>query len=53
MLFSNGVAGILGINHVSIGLTVDVNFLTDRNSSSSRMYQHKPWQGSAFGLNLN
>lgn len=47
-----GVALIVGINNLSVGLTGGVDFLLDQN----RRYwiNHKqPWIGLSFGLNLN
>jgi hypothetical protein len=48
----NGVAGILGINNFTIGLSLGIDHLLDRNREFW-LYQNKPWIGLAFGLNLN
>ncbi|GAB3813836.1 hypothetical protein GCM10028895_06320 [Pontibacter rugosus] len=47
-----GVAGIIGINNFSLGLTIGIDHLFDKNRDDW-IYQHKPWVGLAFGLNLN
>lgn len=48
----NGVAGIVGINNFTLGLAVGIDHLLDQNREEW-IYQHKPWVGLAFGLNLN
>lgn len=48
----SGIALIIGVNNLSVGLTAGVDHLLDPN----RRYwvnQQKPWLGLSFGLNLN
>lgn len=52
LLLLNGVAGIVGVNNFTLGLAVGTDFLMDRNRREW-IYQHKPWVGLVFGLNLN
>lgn len=52
IVWSKGIAGIIGINNISIGLTVGFDNLLDKNKSLW-IYEKKPWFGLAFGLNLN
>lgn len=52
VIWSKGVAGIIGINNFTIGLTVGFDNLLDKNKNSW-IYENKPWVGLAFGLNLN
>lgn len=52
IIWSKGVAGIIGINNFTIGMTVGFDNLLDRNKTSW-IYENKPWIGLAVGLNLN
>lgn len=52
IVLSKGVAGIVGINNFTVGLTLGFDNLLDRNKSIW-IYEGKPWLGLAFGLNLN
>ena len=52
MVWNKGVAGIIGMNNLTIGLAVGFDDLLDRHSTIW-IYQEKPWVGFAFGLNLN
>ncbi|MDX5480835.1 MAG: hypothetical protein LPK07_04055, partial [Hymenobacteraceae bacterium] len=52
MVWLNGIAGIVGVNNITLGLAVGLDHLFDRNRHDW-IYQHKPWIGLAFGLNLN
>lgn len=52
IIWSNGFAGIIGVNNFTVGITIGVDALTDRYKSSW-IYHYKPWAGLAFGLNLN
>ncbi|MFD2998970.1 hypothetical protein ACFS7Z_01245 [Pontibacter toksunensis] len=47
-----GVAGIVGVNNFTLGLCIGIDHLMDQNRQEW-IYQHKPWVGLAFGLNLN
>ena len=52
VVWSKGVAGIFGINNVTIGLAVGYDDLLDKNKQYW-IYQRKLWVGLGFGLNLN
>ena len=52
VVWSKGIAAIIGIDNFSIGLAVGADNLLDHNKSYW-IYQDKPWFGLAFGLNLN
>lgn len=52
LVWSKGVAGIIGINNFTIGLAVGFDDLLDKNKNVW-IYQQKLWYGLAFGLNLN
>lgn len=52
VVWSKGVAGIIGVNNFTIGLAVGFDDLLD-NNKKIWLYQRKPWIGFAFGLNLN
>ncbi|QCR21996.1 hypothetical protein [Pontibacter sp. SGAir0037] len=52
VVFLNGVAGIIGLNNFTPGLAVGTDHLLDKNRQDW-IYQHKPWVGLVFGLNLN
>ncbi len=52
MVFSKGIAGIIGINKFTIGIALGFDNLLD-NNKNTWIYQQKPWLGLAFGLNLN
>lgn len=52
IVFSNGIAAIIGTNHFSVGLTIGIDHLLD-NNKSFWIYQQKPWVGVGVGLNLN
>ena len=47
-----GIATIISIRSFSAGLALGFEQLTDRNRDIW-IYQHKPWIGVTFGLNLN
>lgn len=49
---SSGAAFILGVNNVSLGLNIGVDFLLNRHRNVW-VYQGKPWAGLSVGLNLN
>jgi hypothetical protein len=52
MVWSKGLAGIIGLNNFTIGLALGWDHLLDRNRKVW-IYQQKPWLGFVFGLNLN
>lgn len=52
LVFSKGVAAIIGINRFTMGLTLGFDQLLDENKTVW-IYQNKPWLGIGFGLNLN
>ena len=47
-----GVAMIVGVENLTLGLAVGTDRLLDRNHRRW-VYAGKPWVGFAFGLNLN
>lgn len=51
-VINGGVAGIVGVNNFTLGLAIGIDHLMDQNREEW-IYQHKPWVGLAFGLNLN
>lgn len=52
VVWSKGIAGIIGIDNFTIGLALGWDHLLDKNKNYW-IYQGKPWLGLAFGLNLN
>lgn len=52
ILLQKGVAGIVAINNLTIGLSVGIDTLLDENKNVW-LYQNKPWYGLMLGLNLN
>ncbi len=52
LIWSKGLAAIVGLNNVTAGVVLGWDHLLDRNRSLW-IYQGKPWIGLAFGLNLN
>jgi hypothetical protein len=48
----SGVAAILVMEHVTLGLTLGFDHLLDKNRKVW-LYQGKPWVGLSVGLNLN
>lgn len=52
IVWSKGIAGIIGVNNFTIGLAVGFDNLLDYNKLHW-LYQSTPWLGLAFGLNLN
>ena len=52
VVWSKGVAAIIGIDNFSIGLALGIDDLLESNRKYW-IYQNKPWFGLAFGLNLN
>lgn len=52
VVWSKGIAGIIGINNFTVGLTIGFEHLLDKNRSIW-IYEQKTWFGLGFGLNLN
>lgn len=52
VVFSRGLAWIIGFNNLNVGLAFGIDYLLDRNRSVW-IYQNKPWIGTAIGINLN
>ncbi|MCW3074968.1 MAG: hypothetical protein JWP69_2037 [Flaviaesturariibacter sp.] len=52
VVWTNGLAGIFGVNRLSAGVALGWDRLLDRNKASW-LYQKKPWAGLVFGLQLN
>jgi hypothetical protein len=52
VVFTKGVAGLVGIGNLTFGATVGLDNLLDKNKQWW-IYQSKPWVGFTIGLNLN
>ncbi|MCP9757326.1 hypothetical protein EGI26_19365 [Lacihabitans sp. CCS-44] len=52
IVFQKGIAGIIAINKLTVGLSIGSDILLDKNKISWE-YQNKPWYGLMLGLNLN
>jgi hypothetical protein len=52
LVWSKGLAGIIGIDKITVGLVLGFDNLLEPNKSKW-IYQNKPWIGLAFGLNIN
>ncbi|MBS1549544.1 MAG: hypothetical protein JSS94_06750 [Bacteroidetes bacterium] len=52
IVWSKGIAGIVGINNFTVGISFGFDHLLDQNKNIW-IYEGKPWLGLAFGLNLN
>lgn len=52
VIWPKGVAGIVGFNNFTIGLSVGFDNLLDKNKKFW-IYETRPWLGLVFGLNLN
>jgi hypothetical protein len=52
MVLTRGLAFMVGINTLTVGLGVGWDYLTDRDKDIW-IYQNKPWYGLTLGLNLN
>ncbi|CAN5567081.1 hypothetical protein BH23BAC1_BH23BAC1_32820 [soil metagenome] len=52
VIFSRGLAWIVGFNHINVGIAVGLDYLLDRNRTVW-IYQNRPWIGTAIGFNLN
>jgi hypothetical protein len=51
-ILSRGLAIMVGLNNLTVGLGVGWDYLTDRDKDIW-IYQNKPWYGLTVGLNLN
>lgn len=52
VVWSKGIAGIAGIDNVTVGVALGWDDLLDTNQSVW-IYERRPWIGLAFGLNIN
>ena len=52
IILQKGVAGIIALNKLTIGLSLGFDNLLDTNQDFW-IYQNKPWYGLMLGLNLN
>ncbi len=52
VVWNKGLAGILAINNFTLGISLGIDNLLDKNKKVW-IYESKPWVGIAFGLNLN
>ena len=52
VVWSGGLAGLVGISQFTLGVAIGWDFLLD-NNRSSWIYQGKPWYGLTVGVNLN
>ena len=52
LILQKGIAGILAVNKLTIGVSLGFDNLLDKNSKSW-IYENKPWVGLMLGLNLN
>lgn len=52
IVWSKGLAFIVALNRISLGLAIGFDNLTDKNYRAW-VYENKPWVGFAIGLNLN
>ena len=52
IVWSKGIAGIVGINKFTLGFAVGFDNLLNKDRNIW-IYEGKPWLGLAFGLNLN
>jgi len=52
VVLTRGLALMVGINSLTVGLGVGWDYLTDRDKDIW-IYQNKPWYGLTLGLNIN
>jgi len=52
LVLQKGIAGIVAVNKLTIGVSLGFDKLLDKNSKTW-IYQNKPWFGLMLGLNLN
>ncbi|MBX2916099.1 MAG: hypothetical protein KF856_12585 [Cyclobacteriaceae bacterium] len=51
-ILSRGLATMIGLNNLTVGIALGWDYLTDRDKSVW-IYQNKPWMGLTVGLNIN
>jgi hypothetical protein len=51
-ILSRGIATMVGVNNLTVGVGLGWDYLTDRDKSIW-IYQNKPWIGLTVGLNVN
>jgi hypothetical protein len=51
-ILNRGVAVMLGVNNLTVGIGIGWDYLTDRDKDVW-IYQNKPWYGLTVGLNIN
>lgn len=52
IILQKGIAGIVAVNKLTIGVSIGFDNLLDKNSNTW-IYENKPWFGLMLGLNLN
>jgi hypothetical protein len=52
LVLTRGIAIMLGVNSLTVGIGAGWDYLTDRDKEIW-IYQNKPWYGLTLGLNLN
>jgi hypothetical protein len=52
LVLTRGIALMIGVNSLTVGVGVGWDYLTDRDKDIW-IYQNKPWYGLTLGLNLN
>jgi hypothetical protein len=52
LVLSRGLALLVGINNLTVGIGLGWDYLTDRDKHIW-VYQNRPWTGLTIGLNLN
>jgi hypothetical protein len=52
VVLTRGLAFMIGINSLTVGMGVGWDYLTDRDKDIW-IYQNKPWYGLTLGLNIN
>jgi hypothetical protein len=52
VVFTKGVAGLIGIGNLTFGAAIGLDHLMDKNRKAW-IYQSKPWAGFTVGFNIN
>ena len=52
LVLQKGIAGIVAINKLTIGISVGLDNLLGKNNKTW-IYENKPWFGLMLGLNIN
>ncbi len=52
MVWMNGIAGLVGIGEITVGIVLGIDILLDDNRKHW-IYRNKPWTGFVVGINLN